>query len=219
MRVILIGASTVAVVTAQTLVTRKYDVVIVEQDKERIDALKDELDCGYILGDGTKPAILRETSPSKDDMLLCLTNNDQTNILASLVGRSLGFERIVTKIEDPEFEHICRELGLSDIIVPDQNTARTLVDMATGKLAEDFAAFFKGDARLFSFVLREGDPELVPDLALPARTRAIMVYRGDELVVPDDDTKLMKGDEIVLITVAEQLDGLKERWHGPEKPG
>ena len=123
----------------------------------------------------------------------------------------------MTKIEDPEFEHICRELGLSDIIVPDQNTAQTLVDMATGQLAEDFAAFFKGDVRLFSFVLRDDEPALAADLGLPDHTRPIMIYRGDELILPNGDTKLKKGDEIVLVTLADKLDGLKERWHGPEK--
>lgn len=219
MRVIVIGATPIGVATAQTLISRKHDVVIVEEDKERIDALKDDLDCGYIHGDGTKPAILRETNPSKEDLLLCLTNNDQANILASLVGRSLGFERIVTKVEDPEFEHICRELGLSDIIIPDQNTAQTLVDMASGQVAEDFAAFFKGDVRLFSFVLRDGDPERPADLGLPGRTRPIMVYRDSELILPDADTKLQKGDEIVLITMSDKLDELKDRWLAKNRQG
>lgn len=213
MRVIIIGATAIGVATAETLVARKHNVVIVEEDKERIDALKDDLDCGYIYGDGTKPAILRETNPSREDLLLCLTNNDQANILASLVGRSLGFERIVTKVEDPEFEHICRELGLSDIIIPDRNTSQTLVDMATGQVAEDFAAFFKGDVRLFSFVLREDDPQQPADLNLPAKTRAIMVYRNGEVILPEPDTKLQKGDEVVLITMSDNLDELKERWH------
>lgn len=219
MKVIMIGATAIAVATAETLIARNHDVVIVEASKERIDALKDDLDCGFILGNGTKPAILRETNPSKDDLLLCLTNNDQTNILASLVGRSLGFERIVTKIEDPEFEHICRELGLSDIIIPDRNTAQTLVDMATGQLAEDFATFFKGDVRLLSFVLREGDPQRPADLDLPDRTRAIMVYRGGEMILPGAETKLQKGDEIVLVTMSHKLDALKERWHGTDRQG
>lgn len=219
MRVIIVGATAIGVATARILVARKHDVVIVEEDKQRIEALKDDLDCGYIHGDGTKPAILRETSPSEEDLLLCLTNNDQSNILASLVGRSLGFERIVTKVEDPEFEHICRELGLSDIIIPDRNTAQTLADMATGQLAEDFAAFFKGDVRLFSFVLSEDDPEQPADLDLPARTRPIMVYRDGEVILPDADIKLQKGDEIVLITMSDKLDELKDRWLAKNRRG
>jgi len=213
MRVVLIGASAVAVATAESLITRKHDVVIVEQRKERIDALKDTLDCGYILGDGTKPAILREVGPDESDLLLCVTGNDQSNILASLVGRSLGFPRIVTKIEDPEFEHICRELGLSDIIIPDQNTAQRLVDMATGRLPEDFAAFFKGEVRLFSFVVRKDNAGTLADLALPERARAILVYRGEEVILPQADTAIRKGDEIVLVTDAGMLADLEARWH------
>jgi len=213
MRVVLVGASAVAIATAESLIARKHDVVIVEQRKERIDALKDTLDCGYILGDGTKPAILREVGPAESDLLLCVTGNDQSNILASLVGRSLGFPRIVTKIEDPEFEHICRELGLSDIIIPDQNTAQRLVDMATGRLPEDFAAFFKGEVRLFSFVVREDSAGTLADLALPERARAILVYRGEEVILPQADTTIRKGDEIVLVTDAGMLADLEARWH------
>lgn len=213
MRVIMVGASAVAVATAESLIAGKHDVVIVEERKERIDALKDTLDCGYIVGDGTKPAILREVGPTESDLLLCVTGNDQSNILASLVGRSLGFARIVTKIEDPEFEHICRELGLSDIIIPDRNTAQRLVDMATGRLSEDFAAFFKGEVRLFSFVVRDADAGPVANLGLPERARAILVYRGDETILPEGETAVRKGDEVVLVTDAGMLADLEERWH------
>lgn len=216
MKIVIVGATSVAVTTAESLISAKYDVVIIERDKERIDALKDRLDAGFIKGDGTKPAILREAGPAEGDLLLCMTNNDQANILASLVGRSLGFERIVTKIEDPEFEHICRELGLGDVIIPDRNTAQTLVDMVTGRLAEDFAAFFKADVRLFSFVVTDDEPGPVGELDLPEKTRPIMVYRGDELVLPDADTALKKDDEVVLVTRSDQLEKLDDRWRRNE---
>lgn len=52
----------------------------------------------------------------------------RSTILASLVGRSLGFKRVVTKIEDIEFEHICKELGLEDVIVPSRTVGRLLAE-------------------------------------------------------------------------------------------
>lgn len=58
---------------------------------------------------GVLVALLREADPSRTDFLFCLTGNDQTNILASLAGRSLGYGRVVPKIDDPEFEHLCIE--------------------------------------------------------------------------------------------------------------
>ena len=107
-------------------------------------------DCGFIHGDGSKPAVLREVGPQHTDVLCCFTDNDQSNILASLVGRSLGFRRIFTKIDDAEFQPICIELGLTDLIIPHLQAARALADLAFGTLPEDFAEFFKcGGAAVF----------------------------------------------------------------------
>lgn len=143
MRVAFMGAGPITVGAAEILIRRRVDVVIIEKDKERIEALAEILDCGFIHGDGSKPAMLREVGPQHTDVLCCLTYNDQSNILASLVGRSLGFRRIITQIEDVEFEHVCLELGLTDLIIPHRQTAQALADLAFGTLPEDFANFLK----------------------------------------------------------------------------
>jgi len=81
---------------------------------------------GFIHGDGTRPAILREADPESTDMLFCVTHDDQPNIIGSPVAHSLGFSRVVTKIDDPELEHICAELGLADSLVPIHTVGRYL---------------------------------------------------------------------------------------------
>jgi len=128
MRAVFIGAGALALATARLLREKGEEVVIIEQDKERIDGLNEEIDCGFLHGDGSKPAILREANPEGTDVLFALTGNDQANILASLVGRSLGFKRVVTKIDDPELEHVCKELGLEDVIVPSRTIGRFLAE-------------------------------------------------------------------------------------------
>lgn len=105
MRAVFIGAGELATITARQLLKSGYDVVIIEKDKERIDELSTELDAGFIHGDGSKPAILREADPAATDFLFCLAGNDQSNIIASLVGRSQGYQRVITRIEDPSYEH------------------------------------------------------------------------------------------------------------------
>jgi trk system potassium uptake protein TrkA len=212
MRVALIGASPLAVATAEMLVKRGHDVILIERDKEKIDALADTIDCGLVHGDGTRPAILREVNPADTDFLFCLTENDQDNILASLVGRSLGFARVVTKIEDAEFEHICLELGLSDTIIPDSAIARTLVDMVAGQALPELSTIVRGEVRFFSFAVREEDEMPVGELELPARTRAVCVYRDEDFILPEPDTGLSKGDEVVLITHSENVPELSERF-------
>jgi len=215
MRIILIGASPVAIALAKILLERDHEVVIVERDKEKIDALSNDLDLGFIHGDGGKPAILRQAGPRKEDFLFAVTNDDQANILASLVGRSLGFERVVTKIEDAEYEHVCHELGLNDTIVPDQTIAMTLADIISRQGTMDLASLLKNQARFFVFAAREEDAGPVSDLPLPKRTRVICIYRGEEFVLPDPDTAIERGDEVILITHADNLSALRERWSGP----
>ena len=133
MRVVFVGAGNLALMTARLLLKRGHEVVIIEADKALVQELPEQLDCGIIHGDGSKPAILREAGPNETDVLFCVTGSDQANIIAALVGRSLGFERVVTKIDDPEFEHICLELGLESTIIPSRTIGRHLADMCEGR--------------------------------------------------------------------------------------
>jgi trk system potassium uptake protein TrkA len=214
MRVVFVGAGMVAIHTAKILLKRGHEVIIVERDKQRIDELSEELDCGFVHGDGGTPAILRETDPANADFLFCMTDSDQSNIIASLVGRSLGFRRVVTRIDNPQYEHICIELGLEDTIVPARTIGRYLADMSAGQDMLEFSAMIKGEARVFSFVVGEADAVPVAELELPDQTRIVCLYREDRFSLPDPDDRLRVGDEVVVITHSRNLSKLEERW-GP----
>ena len=212
MRAVFVGAGTTTVATAQLLLRRGHEVVVIEKSKERIDALSGVLDCGFLHGDGGKPAILREADAEHTDVLYCLTNDDQSNILASLVGRSLGFRRVITRVDDPELVHICVELGLEDVIIPSNTIARHLGEVFEGHDPLEISARIRGDARIFSFVVTEADAGPLARLELPERTRVICLYRGDKWRLPAQDTVLAADDEVILITAARNLESLTARW-------
>lgn len=211
MRVVFIGASTLVVTTARLLLKLGHEVVIIERDRALIDALADELDCGFINGDGSKPAILREVDPGPKDMLFCLTESDEANILASLVGRSLGFGRVVTKIDDVELEHVCLELGLEDTIIPSRTIARHLADLCEGRLPLELSTMLRAEARVLSFVVRDDQAGPIGGLDLPARARVICLYRRNQLLFPDGDTELKPEDEVVLIVHRDDCEAAIER--------
>jgi trk system potassium uptake protein TrkA len=187
--------------------------VIIERDRERIEELSAELDCGFLHGDGSKPALLREADPVDTDVLYCLTGNDQANILASLVGRSLGFERVVTQIVDAEFEHICIELGLEDTIIPARTIGLHLADMFEGRDPLELSTMIRDDARAFSFVAEKDHIGRISDLDLPEDTRVICLYRGDDLILPERDTQLRAEDEVVCLAHRKRLAELEKRFN------
>ena len=212
MRAVFIGASALSVMTARFLLGRGHEVVVIEKDKEAIDALSTELDCGFLHADGSKPAVLREADPEHTDVLFCLTGSDQANIISSLVGRSLGFGRVVTKINDPEFEHICIGLGLEDMIIPARTVGRHLAEMFEGFNPLEISAMIKAEARVFSFVAREADARPIAALELPDKTRVICIYRDEKFLLPEGGDDLKAGDEVVLITHVRNLPALIKRW-------
>jgi trk system potassium uptake protein TrkA len=212
MRIVFVGATDLTTMTARRLIAQGHDVVIIERDKTVIDTLNADLDCSFLHGDGTKPQILREAKPEQCDVLFCLTRHAQENIIASLVGRSLGFKRVVTSIDDEEFEGICHNLGLEHTIVPSRTVSRYLADMVRGVDVIELSTFLKGSARLFSFVARSEDAVHVTELGLPEHTRVVCLYRGEEFVCPTETTKVRQGDEVVLITDNRHLTTLRERW-------
>lgn len=212
MRVVVIGGGSLGARAARLLIQRGHEVVVVESDPETAQAIDESIDCGVIHGDGTRPAVLGESDPANTDALLALTGNAQTNLIASLIGHSLGFSRVITRIDDEEFEHVALELGLVDTIIPARTIGRYLADLVEGHASLELSAAIKGDARVFLFVAREEDAGTVAKLGLPSGARVSHLFRRDALVLADADTRLEKGDEVVIVSHRKHLEALRSRW-------
>lgn len=215
MRIVFIGGGSLAVMTARLLLEEGHEVVIVEADRERVEALSDEVDCGVVHGDGTRPAVLKEVSPENTDFLFCLTESNQSNIIAALVATTLEFPRVVTRVE-PEFEPVCVELGIQDTIVPDRALAKELTSVVKGQESPNLTALVKGGVRFFSFVISEEDECPLSELELGERSRVIAVNRGDETIVATGSMKLKEKDEVVVIAHEDDLEQVKQRFSNGE---
>lgn len=221
MRIAFIGTGIVSIETARALIKKGHEVVIIETDKAKIDELSEEMDCSFLHGDGSQPKHLREVNPGQTDFLFCLTSSDQINLIASLVGRSLGFKRVVTSIGDPQFEGICHELGLKDTINPSRTISRYLEDMVGGGENVELSTVIKDEARFFALIATEKDALAVKDLKLPAEAKVICYYRDGKFSHADGETTLRPGDEVVILTHSKSMPALQERWlpkPEPEEP-
>lgn len=212
MRLVFIGAGQLTLNIVRMLVDKGHDVVIIEQDRARIEELTEELDVGFLHGDGAKPMILREAKPEDSDALLCLTNDDEDNILAALVGRQLGFPRVIPKIQEADFLGICQELGLENTIIPDQTMARHIVDLVVAGADVDLSSFVGGGVRFYSFEVTEDEAGPCQSLDLPDKTRPIVIQRDEDFEVADDVDEVKAGDRVLLVTHVDHLPELRQRW-------
>ncbi len=212
MRTVFIGAGLVSIETARMLGNKGHEVIIIDTDKARIDELSEEMDCSFLQGDGSHPKVLREVNPTDTDFLFCLSDNDQANLIAGLIGRSLGFKRVVTSIGDPQFEGICHELGLEDTIIPSRTISRYLVDMVGGSENVELSTIIKDEARFFILTAGKEDVVAVKDMNLPAEAKIICYYRDGRFSHANEETTFREGDEIVVLTHSKNMPALQERW-------
>jgi trk system potassium uptake protein TrkA len=88
MRIVFVGAGNLTSMTARELIAQGQDVVIIEQSKEKIEELSDELDCGFLHATGAGHMLPRWTRRRRTSCLR--EGDDRINIIASLIGVSLG---------------------------------------------------------------------------------------------------------------------------------
>jgi trk system potassium uptake protein TrkA len=212
MRIVFAGAGPMTVITTRALTKQGHEVIIIEMDKEKIDRFSDELDCSFVQGDASKPAILSQVNPKDCDFLFCLTDSDQANIITALLGRSMGFKRVVPSIEDDELQQLCDELELEDTIIPVRTMSQHLENMVRGLDNIELSTVLKHDARLFTFVAGKKESGKIGELDLPEGTRIIFYYRDDQFEFVNEEISLQKGDEVIILTHSNNLPDLSERW-------
>ena len=89
MKIIILGAGQVGGTLAENLVGENNDITLIDTNLERLREMQDKYDLRIIAGPGSHPRILRDAGAEDADMLVAVTNSDETNMIACQVAASL----------------------------------------------------------------------------------------------------------------------------------
>ncbi len=209
MRTTILGTSRIAIATVRQLIERGHEVVLIEQNRERLDDLADTLDCGMIHGDGTLPQTLQDAFGDGAEAFFALTNTDNVNILAAVVARSVGFPRVITQLTRTELQPIIDQLNLGETITPHESAAQTLVQALEHHDQVSTVGVLKKQLRLVLVSVPEDFTEKpLSEIELPNSARGIARIReGEETGLSPDDA--VKGkDQLLLLVTSEDHDAL-----------
>lgn len=206
MRIVIAGATKLGATLAARLIETGAEVVLIDKDGAALDALADRLDCGMIRGDATLPSTLREAAGEDADVLVALTHSDEDNILCAVVGRSVGYARVIPQIAETELGAICEELELTDFITPDETIASSLIAAIEDGSCPMRASPLCGDMTLSAFEVANALAGRPADgVEMPAGARLIAVAREGVDMFADDAGELKAGDALVLLVKREDL--------------
>ena len=164
MKVIIIGAGEVGFHIAKHLATENKDVVVIDTNPEAIRRISDNIDVQTITGSGSSPVILNEAGIKEAEILLAVTNSDETNLVACLVANAIshGTKKLV-RLRNADFDNFhdtFRKAApyIDTSINPEIEVVKTIERLMWVPGAVDVAEFAGGLAKLIGIrINRESD--------------------------------------------------------------
>jgi trk system potassium uptake protein TrkA len=237
-KIIILGAGQVGSNLAEHLVREGNDLTVVDIDADKLTLLQDRLDLRTVLGPASHPSVLRQAGAEDADMLVAVTLNDETNIVACKLASALfNIPTKIARIRSLDYMHhpelfSAENFGVDHVIAPEQEITdylRRLIDYPEALQVVDFA---DGRIRLVAvrahggFMVGHELRHLREHMQLTFRERGELadldarvaaIYRQDRTIVPQGDTVVQNGDEIFFLAATANIRAvLKEIRHSDQ---
>lgn len=208
MRVIIIGAGEVGAELAAKLSKEDNDVTVIDKSNASLDRLTD-LDILTVQGNGASLEVLESAGIKNTDLLIAVTQVDEINIMACLLGKNNGAKRTIARIRHSaygsEYKSLTNErLGIDITINPEQVAANEIVKVVKSVHASEIEFFCKGRVQMLGMRLGPGSSlvgKQLKALKLGDNTLIGTINRGNEFIIPRGSDILESGDHVYLLTL------------------
>jgi trk system potassium uptake protein TrkA len=213
-RVVLIGGGSVGFLLAEKLEQANISVTIIEHDKERCLFLAGSLTKALVLhGDGTDFELLESEAIGEADAIICVTNNDEKNLLCSLLVKQLSKGRIITRVGNSQTALLFDRVGIDVVVSPREAALKDLLNRVQAHDVDILALIEGGQGEVLRITFPEGSPETkVVDLTFSAKAVIGVIQRGRSIIVPHGETMIQGGDILNLFTMAEDAEAIKKMF-------
>ncbi len=115
--VMILGGSKVGFKTARDLCAKKFNVKLIEKNKEKAFDLADDLPNALVInGDGRNVELLEEESLDSMDAFIAVTGNSETNIMSCLVAKSKNIKKTIALVENMDYFQLSHSIGIDTLI-------------------------------------------------------------------------------------------------------
>lgn len=216
MKTIVVGAGTVGENIAQLLMREGHEVVVMDLDPRKIGPIEEELDVQTYIGNACNPKALREVGIGSANLLLAVTESDETNLICSYTAKQMGCVRVIARVRarhyfEDEQVNYRQPLGIDRLISPEVSTANELASFIGNPSALASATLASGKVHIRTVRLdpkSEFAGKTVMKMAVPNGALIAGIRRGSEVMIAHGATVLEGDDRVTLIGLPEVLDNL-----------
>ena len=217
-RIVIAGGGNIGFYVAHAIEERqsRTRLKIIENNRTRAVSIADSLKRTVVInGSSLDQEILVEADVPDADLIVALTNDDQVNILTSVMAKRLGCQANMALINNPSYHDFTRTLGIDAHINPREVTiSRILQHVRRGRIRAVHSVQ-KGAAEIIEAEAMEPSPLVgkpLRDLDLPDGVRIGAVYREKTVIRPDGDTRIKAKDRVVMFATLDAVRHVEQMF-------
>lgn len=240
MKILILGAGQVGGTLAENLANEANDITVVDSDSVRLRELQDRLDIRTMHGRASYPTILKDAGAEDADMVIAVTNSDETNMVACQVtkllyktptticrvraGAYLGKQELFYNRDTEKELDRLRGFPIDVLISPEHLVTQHITRLIEYPGTLQVLEFSKGLARLVALRATKGGPLVGRELSylrthMPKiDTRVAAIFRKDRAIMPQGDTVIEDGDEVFFIAAADHIRSVMSELQPLSKP-
>ena len=210
--VAIIGGGNVGLKLAKSLEDLKLNVKIIEKNEERCEYLAEQLTNSLVIhGDGTDIEILNEEEIASSDVVVSVTNNDEKNLLCSLLVKQMGVNRVVSRVSKVVNADLFERVGV-DITISSKNAClNEIKNSLCGTNVGILATVEQGKGEVLNILLAEDfETTKIMEMKLPAKAIVGIIQRRNRIIIPNGTTQIMSGDNLIIFTTSENAPIIRE---------
>ena len=206
-RLIISGGGNIGYRLAQAL-EKDFNIKIIEFSPERARFLSEKLNRSVVLqGSATDQELLLEENINKTDVFLALTNDDEVNIMASLLAKRLGARKVMTLVANPVCADLVQGVDIDVAISPQQATTSSLLTHVRRGDTVSVHSLRRGAAEALEIIVH-GDEKsskvvgrAIEDIKSPPGATLAALVRDGEVLIAHHDTVIKNGDHVIVFLV------------------
>jgi trk system potassium uptake protein len=210
--VTIIGGGTVGYMLAQNLEKRNISTQIIESSYTRSEELKTLLPNTQVInGDGTDLELLQLLDIGKTDVLISITNNDEKNLLCSLLGKQLGIKKVLTRVSKSINLKLFETVGIDVALSPQSSSVKELLNNLLESDIDVLAIIEMGKGEVFETTVSDKfEDTQVKDLNFPFKAVIGAVMRRKKVIVPKGNTLIRPADKLLIFTTPKAKPKVKD---------
>ena len=205
MKIVIVGAGVVGEALCSELSEINNDVILIEKEEDILNKVIEKNDITGLAGNGASYENLLEAGVDSADIFIAVTEADELNIISCIMAKKLGAKYTIARVRNPEYttnmRFVREELGISMMINPEEEAAKTIMNTLKFPNAESVDTFFSNRANILELVI-EKDSQLsgmqLKNMDSRSEDKVIIciVERGKEIIIPTGDFILAENDTI-----------------------